>query len=345
MRATEFIIESLQQTTLSSLYNGNYPDRDETFWDYVSTGELNKPLDIQTLARHKVMITLLGQYRAEHIDDVIDMLDDDRKELVQSYVDDPALSSKVIVLADHRIIDGNHRALAAAIKGVPINYVDLADLEEQEDNLQEYDTSSKSSKQIIAKLKQLGYKLLGSGVDATVWSKDAGSVIKILMPFDNTSADNAFLTFYEFCQRHKSPFLPKFISIGGAHHTVFELDGKQYRQIAMEKLAPLPGGSLMEKMVWALSDLVSVAFIKWADVKKQLVTPDFWEHFPNPGNHVEEVTQALANPQLDKQYAALFTVMQQLYQTGNQHGLGWDLHTENVMARGNTPVITDPYLS
>ena len=80
------------------------------------------------------MITLLSQYRAEHIDEVVDMLDDDRKELVQSYVDDPALSSKVIVLSGDRIIDGNHRALAAAIKGVPINYIDLADLEETGDD-------------------------------------------------------------------------------------------------------------------------------------------------------------------------------------------------------------------
>ena len=120
-------------TTLAQLYNGNYPDRDEIFWDYVNSSELEMPLNIQTLQRHKVLLTLLGQYRVEHIDDIMDMLDDDRKELVQSYVDDPNLSSKVIVLSGHKIIDGNHRALAAAIKGVPINYVDLADLEELEE--------------------------------------------------------------------------------------------------------------------------------------------------------------------------------------------------------------------
>jgi len=116
-------------TTLNKLYNGNYPERDETFWDYVSSSELNTPLTIQTLPKHKVMFMLLSQYRAELIDDVMDMVDDERKELVQSYIDDPALSNKVIVLSGNRIIDGNHRALAAAIKGVPINYVDLADLE------------------------------------------------------------------------------------------------------------------------------------------------------------------------------------------------------------------------
>jgi hypothetical protein len=120
-------------TTLAQLYSGNYPNRDETFWDYVSPSEFNIPLNIQTLQRHKVMITLLSQYRAEHIGEITDMLDDDRKELVQSYADDPNLSSKVIVMSGHRIIDGNHRALAAAIKGVPINYVDVADLEDQDD--------------------------------------------------------------------------------------------------------------------------------------------------------------------------------------------------------------------
>ena len=84
MRAKEFIIESSQQTTLAQLYNGNYPDRDETFWDYVSPSEFNTPLDIQTLARHKVLITLLGQYRAEHIDEIRDRLDDEQQEIVQA---------------------------------------------------------------------------------------------------------------------------------------------------------------------------------------------------------------------------------------------------------------------
>jgi hypothetical protein len=124
--------EGAGSTTLAQLYNGNYPDRDETFWDYVSSSEFDTPLEIQTLPKHKVMFMLLGQYRAEHIDDVTDMLDDDRMELVQSYMNDPTLSSKVIVLSGDRIIDGNHRALAAALKGVPINYVDLTDLEEQD---------------------------------------------------------------------------------------------------------------------------------------------------------------------------------------------------------------------
>ena len=212
-------------------------------------------------------------------------------------------------------------------------------------NIQEYNADSDASKQIIAKLKQLGYKLLGSGVDATVWTKDDGSgVIKILMPSDYSSADDAFLLFYKFCQTHKSLFLPRFVDIGGAHHTVFELDGEQYRQIAMEKLSPLPSGSFMEKMVWALSDLASVPFMKWTNIKQQASSDEFWQDFPTVGDHATEVTQQLADPQVEKQYAALFSIMQQLWQVGQQHGYGWDLHIENVMVRGTIPVIIDPYL-
>ena len=88
-------------------------------------------MTVETMQKHKVLIMLLSQYRAEHIDDITDMLDDDQQEIVQSYVNDPALSSKIVVVANNRIIDGNHRALAAAIKGVPINYVDLAELDEE----------------------------------------------------------------------------------------------------------------------------------------------------------------------------------------------------------------------
>ena len=132
MRATEFINEG-QQTTLDNLYAGNYPDRDEAIWNEVGTMDFDKPLSINTMPRHKLMIMLLSQYRAEHIDDITDMLNDEQQEIVQTYTNDPTLSSKVIVLAGDRIVDGNHRALAAAIKGLPINYIDLADLEEQDD--------------------------------------------------------------------------------------------------------------------------------------------------------------------------------------------------------------------
>jgi hypothetical protein len=213
------------------------------------------------------------------------------------------------------------------------------------DILFEYDENSANSKKIINNLKKLGYTAIGSGIDATVWAKDAGSVIKILMPHEVSRAetDAVFLAFYDFCAAHKtSPFLPKFVSIGGLDHALFELDGIAYRQISMEKLEPITNGSFMEQMVWGLSDLATVPFMKWHDAKGQLADPKFWEHFEGTARE-GDIVQGLSNPAVEKMYAALFAIMQQLWQFGRSRGMGWDLHTENVMCRGNTPVITDPF--
>ena len=482
MRAKEFLTES--KTTLNNMYRGHFPDRDDEFWDYVSPHEFDNPLTIQTLQRHNVMITLLGQYRVEHIDEITDMLDDDQQAIVQSYMNDPALASKVIVVADGRIIDGNHRALAAAIKGVPINYVDLADLEQSdndetvvekvnpdvfkrgfekvktfgkytmvatpgrfllhqkfnepseqftiktfvgknqvswvnfeikddhiealdlhvddkhrrrgiatamykfakelgndilpsskqtalgktfwatkspvteadleqddEETLNEYETQTDNSRQIFDRLTQLGYTMLGSGQDATVWAKDEGSVIKILMPSRAVpgpaqDAERGFLTFYNFCKEHPElPNLPKFIDISGEHHTVFELNGVPYRQIAMERLQPIQNNSFEEAMVWLLSDLAK-GRAPWNNVVNMMKKPETWELDPSMANMPQSVTEKLADPLTNKQYGILYLTMSRLYHLGLKSGLSWDLHTENVMQRKDgTLVIVDPYFT
>lgn len=127
MRAIEFLIEN--KITLQDLYKGDFPDRDETFWDYVRNSELGIPLAIKTIPKYKLQILLQSQYRVEHLDELLDIMGEDQKEILEKYMDDPNLSNRIIVLSDNRIIDGNHRALAAAMKGVPINYIDLVDLE------------------------------------------------------------------------------------------------------------------------------------------------------------------------------------------------------------------------
>lgn len=130
MRAYEFLKEST--TTLNKLYNGNFPDRDESFWDEVRPHEFDNELEVKIMPKHKLSIMLQSQYRVEHLDEILDMMDEDQQEILQRYMNDPNLSNKIILLSGDRIIDGNHRALAAALKGVPIKYVDLADLDEQD---------------------------------------------------------------------------------------------------------------------------------------------------------------------------------------------------------------------
>jgi hypothetical protein len=130
MRISELFESVANSISLRDLYNGDFPDRDELFWDYVRQNEIDVPLAIHQLPAYKLKIMLLSQYRAEHIEEILDMIDDDRSDLIAKYENDPSLSNKMIVLCDGKIIDGNHRALAAALGNKPINYVDLADLEE-----------------------------------------------------------------------------------------------------------------------------------------------------------------------------------------------------------------------
>jgi hypothetical protein len=82
--------------------------------------------------------------------------------------------------------------------------------------------------------------------------------------------------------------------------------------------------------------------MKWRDAKAQLLDPEFWAQFEGPGRE-SDIAKGLSDSSVEKMYASLFVVMQELFQFGRSQRLGWDLHTENVMRRGDTPVITDPF--
>jgi hypothetical protein len=219
----------------------------------------------------------------------------------------------------------------------------------KEEIIDEYENGTDNSRQIFDKLKQLGYTKLGSGQDATVWSKDEASVIKILMPSDKPhNAENGFLTFYNFCQQHQDvPNLPKFIDVGGVHHSVFTLNGRDYRQIAMERLQPIKNGSFEEAMVWILSDFANKN-IRWETLAKEMTRNNWFDGLEGiMAKHMPVIVKSLlTDPQFNSTYSILFVIMQMLYMTGKQAGLGWDLHTENVMQRRDgTLVIVDPFYS
>ena len=116
-------------TTIADIYDNDYPDRQDAFWDHVTNSDLNKPLTIEKISGMKLKITIMSQYHVEHLDELFDMMDDDQKETVEHYMDDSNLSNQTILMANNRIIDGNHRALAAALTNRPINYVDLSELD------------------------------------------------------------------------------------------------------------------------------------------------------------------------------------------------------------------------
>ena len=215
------------------------------------------------------------------------------------------------------------------------------------DNLDEAEVATKNSNEIWKQLRAAGYQYVGSGADATVFAKDDSHVIKILMPEDmGTKAEEVFRKFYEFSMSHQDlACLPRFNEVN-----TIDINGKDYTQIEMERLAPIEKYSFAEGLIWYLSDFI-ITNTPWSTVESKLADADTWYHYnPNySGTFARTWKSILENPASKKTYSMykqLYTVMQLLYSTGNINKFGWDLHTANVMQRKDgQPVIIDPWFS
>lgn len=128
MRASEFLTESAQ-TTLNQLYGGDFPDRDELIWNFVGNQDFDVPLKVKLLSADRIETMLLDTYGVDELRDLFRKMQPSQEATIEYYKNDPSLSSHTIIVNKRIIVDGNHRALAAAIKGVPINYVDLSELD------------------------------------------------------------------------------------------------------------------------------------------------------------------------------------------------------------------------
>lgn len=217
---------------------------------------------------------------------------------------------------------------------------------EQHQQTNEAEEDTPEAKHIVNTLKKAGYSQLGSGADATVWIKDAGSVLKIIMPEskDITPAAFTFKKFYEFCMQHQDlACLPKFIPIQGQAYSEFTLGGKNYMQISMEQLYPLKKNSFSEGIVWFFSDYVASG-ADWDKVNKDLSNPKEWTAYnTRVANNYANTFAKLSSTQ-KAELQLLYTVMQLLYQTGKINKMYWDLHTENAMQRKDGAiVIIDPW--
>jgi hypothetical protein len=159
-------------------------------------------------------------------------------------------------------------------------------------------------------MKKLGYENIGAGLDAQVFAKETGPVKKILMPEsgDISTAENSFLAFYNYCQTNaRNPHLPKFLNIDKD----IELDGEKFRQITMERL--------------------------------EEVDPEYDDMIMDMMESIE------AGQPLDPQYkkhAGFYQTLKSVIETGRQSGFEIDImdfNNSNVMQRGNTLVIADPW--
>lgn len=206
-----------------------------------------------------------------------------------------------------------------------------------EETLDEY---SYTSSDISVELKKQGYKFLGRGVDQMAFLEPGtGQVLKIFgtqtrqsNPSNSgpefTNDHKMFFAWAAYCKKHaNSPFLPKFSGFES-----FKFDGDTYLQIRQERLDPLPrkvGGPL-----WQLSNTINKSGGR-SDSKsimyafKTLDTDAF---------------KALDKYLGTKKFQELVNIVYELYDIGQSKGWRLDLHDDNYMMRGKTPVIVDPWV-
>lgn len=196
----------------------------------------------------------------------------------------------------------------------------------------------KIGKYINDALKSAGYKKLGSGMDASVWMKDEGTIVKIIMPAeDPTESISRMELFYKFVKANPNlKHLPKFKKSDGHEVFEFEIGGIPFLQFSMEQLHPLKNNSLDEYIIWFMSDYADK---DWNSLYTKL--PKLL--YDEVSKEYSEMFKKLPNEKI-QDYKDLFSTIKLLKKLGKKYKFGWDLHTDNVMRRNDgTLVVTDPW--
>jgi hypothetical protein len=191
-----------------------------------------------------------------------------------------------------------------------------------------------------------GYKRLGQGGEAVVYEKDAGNVIKIIIPETGEQGPSniGFESFLEYCRTHKgNPHLPRFVE-GKETITV---EGEEFHQVVMEKLQEVKDPFDIEILDILQGDDTESSLYNRFNTWDQALA-DIHEFIEAGGmsDATERLTQTRPWPsdaELTKRFGTFFATAKDLFKY-NQ--FGWDLHAGNAMQRANgTLVITDPWVS
>jgi hypothetical protein len=182
----------------------------------------------------------------------------------------------------------------------------------QEQELTEFDYNQ-HVKMLNDYMQKLGYSYIGHGTDAHVFAKEEGPVVKVLIPEngDITTAKNPFLAFLNYCEKNaNNPYLPKFIE---TTKQPIQLGAEKFDQVVMERLEELD--------------------------------PDYDEMIMDM---IESIEQGQPLDPQYKPYAKFYQTLKSVIQTGRKLGFSNDIIAfdySNVMQRGNTPVIADPWVA
>lgn len=199
------------------------------------------------------------------------------------------------------------------------------------------DEWSQTDKGIKSELIKQGYSYLGAGVDQTAYLEpDSGLVLKIFGTHLNTKGSGGsmlsesqkmFVTWAEYCMNNpNNPYLPEFYGF-----EKFVFNDHTYFQIRQEHLTPIP--EVLGEHVWVLAD----SFDELDYYSIEFFLRDFQTYYSESYSILHQILGETG-------LRSMIQTCKQLYDISKQHNWVFDLHEANFMARGNTPVIIDPWL-
>jgi hypothetical protein len=205
-------------------------------------------------------------------------------------------------------------------------------------NLQELEISQKlqpikhpASYKLHNIMRDHGWNILGTGFEATVAEKPGMPYVLKVFP-----RNSKYVQFVQFCQQNPhNPYLPRFSRyVRPVPHTTFAY-------VRMEKLKPVNERRLMNTYAEYMCAVDQV-------FRSQDRSPVFWNHamsrwdldeLPEKQGYADVASCAAEAPTTwTHTIEALILLMQ------SEGMKQFDLHPDNMMLRGNTLVITDPFV-
>lgn len=205
-------------------------------------------------------------------------------------------------------------------------------------NLQELEISTKLSQighpasyKLHGIMRDHGWNILGTGMEATVAEKPGAPYVLKVFP-----KASRYAQFVQFCQQHgDNPHLPRFSRyVRPVPHTPFSY-------VRMEKLKPVRGAALLNTYAEYMCAVDQV-------FRSEDRTPVFWNHamsrwdldeLPEKQGYTDVAACAQQAP------STWIKLIERLVSLMQAQGIKqFDLHPDNMMLRGTTLVITDPFV-
>lgn len=161
-------------------------------------------------------------------------------------------------------------------------------------------------------MEKRGYKFVGQGNHASVFESNRGFLVKVYgeTAFEGNIATYDPLVFYRLCKKINNKFVPKF-----GNPKRFTVNNKEYIALPTEKLSTTP------------TDFDILKIVHWID--------------RYPLDRVMNISKF--KPIIEKHRENLEGFFETVEEICNKHDCGDLFATNNIMYRGNTPVINDPW--